>query len=152
MDDNQAIANTARMGIFVAAMTVGVLAFTGVAFALGPVAEPEVREGLEILRLVVLALPLLELGMLAQIWMIMGRRMQTAESTQAKLAAYRSRMIIAMALVEAPALLAGVVILMLGFSWHVIPALVVFVAGVAAVVPTPGRIKAALGMPQDKYK
>lgn len=152
MDNETAIANTSRLIIVVGAMTMMVVVFTAVGFALGPVVADEAgREKLDVLRLVALALPLLELGMLAQIWMVISRRMQAAEDVPARLAIYRGRTIICVALLEGPALLAAVCVLLLGFSWHVIPALVIFALGIAALMPTPGRVRAAAGVKSDQY-
>jgi hypothetical protein len=114
-----------------------------VALATGPISPDSVD--LQVLRWVVLGLPLFELGVVAQLYSLLGKRIRDGESWQARLAALRSRTIVVAAMLEAPALLAGIVTLLLGFSWHVIPALVVFVAGLALIAPTPRRIVQQVG-------
>ena len=152
MDDETAIAGTARLAVVVGGMAFMVVLFTVVAFVMGPVIADEAgRERVHLLRIVALALPLLELGMLAQIWMVISRRMQAAEDVPARLAIYRGRTIICVALIEGPALLAAVCVLLLGFSWHVIPALVFFALGIAALMPTASRVRAVAGVKHDQY-
>lgn len=156
MDYEKTVKQTSvQLMILLFAFANGVILFGAVAFAIGPITEPEAREGLEILRLIAAGLPLLELAMAAQIWMTMSKRMEAADGWEQRVGILRSRTIVVAALFEAPALFAGVVILLLGPSWHVIPAFVLFVGAMAALLPTPQRVKQIVGnedgTPADKY-
>ncbi|MCZ7607753.1 MAG: hypothetical protein M5U25_17150 [Planctomycetota bacterium] len=134
---------TLNLAILQFALVNGVVIFMGVALAIGPI-SPE-AEGLDVLRWVVLGLPLIELPAAAQVYGLLGRRIRDGEGWQARLAALRSRTIVVAAMLEAPALLAGIVTLLLGFSWHVIPALALFAAGLALIAPTPRRVVQQVG-------
>lgn len=134
---------TLSLGILLFAFTFGVLTFAGVAFALGPVAQEP--ESLQVLRWVALGLPLVELPVALQLWIINGKRLREAEGWQARIAALRARTIVIAAMFEAPALFAGVVMLLLGFSWHVLPAFALFLAGMLALAPTPRRVQQLVG-------
>lgn len=144
MDYDTALRQTTlTLTVLLFALVSGVLVFMGVALATGPISPDSVD--LQVLRWVVLGLPLFELGVVAQLYSLLGKRIRDGESWQARLGALRSRTIVVAAMLEAPALLAGIVTLLLGFSWHVIPALVVFVAGLALIAPTPRRIVQQVG-------
>ena len=146
MEYEKAVKQTSlQLMILLFAFANGVILFGAVGFAMGPILEPEAREGLEILRWIAAGLPLLELAMAAQLWMAMGKRMADADGWEARLGILRSRTIVVAALFEAPALLAGVVLLLLGPSWHVILAFVVFIGGIAGLLPTQSRVAQAIG-------
>lgn len=144
MDYDTALRQTTlTLTVLLFALVSGVLIFMGVALATGPISPDSVD--MQVLRWVVLGLPLFELGAVAQLYTVLGKRIRDGEGWQARLGALRSRTIVVAAMLEAPALLAGIVTLLLGFSWHVIPALVVFVAGLALIAPTPRRIVQQVG-------
>lgn len=144
MDYDAALRQTVlTLTVLLFALVSGAIAFMGVAVAIGPL-SPD-AEGLDTLRWVVLGLPLIELGAVAQIYSLLGKRIREGEGWQARLNALRSRTIVVAAMLEAPALLAGIVTLLIGFSWHVVPALVVFVAGLALIAPAPRRVAQLVG-------
>ncbi|MCA8936937.1 MAG: hypothetical protein KDB68_12125 [Planctomycetes bacterium] len=122
----------------------GVFAFAGVAIALGPL-DPSGPENMAVLRWVVLGFPLLELPAIALLWAQFSRRIADADDWQSRLVALRGRTIVIAALLEAPALLAGVVILLTGFSWQALPALGMFLIGLGLLLPLKGRIVKAIG-------
>jgi hypothetical protein len=132
-----------QLTILLLAMAVAVAAFAGVALFVGPVAQGDKQE-LEVLRWVAALFPLIELPLAAQVWMLTGRRMQDSGDWRQRLGLMRSRTIVVAAIFEAPALLAGVVLLLLGPSWHILPAFVVGLAGFAALLPTRRRVRQAL--------
>lgn len=145
MDYDAALRQTTlTLTVLLFALVSGVVIFMGVALAMGPI-SPEAAD-LQVLRWVVLGLPLIELPAVAQLYGLLGKRIRDGEGWQARLVALRSRTIVVAAMLEAPALLAGIVTLLLGFSWHVIPALVVFLAGLALIAPTPRRVKQQIGL------
>lgn len=122
----------------------GVFAFAGIAIALGPL-DPSGPENMSVLRWVVLALPFMELPAIALLWAQFSRRIADAEDWQGRLVALRSRTIVIGALFEAPALIGAVSILLTGFNWQAMPALAIFLIGMAVLLPTKGRIMKVIG-------
>lgn len=156
MEYEKAVRQTSvSLMILLFAFANGVILFGAVGAALGPIMEPEAREGVEFLRWIAAGMPLIELPMAAQIWMTMGKRMAGADGWESRIGILRSRTIIVAAMFEAPALLGGVVLLLLGPSWHVIPPFALFIGGIAGLQPTQGRVKQAIGNPdgseRDRY-
>ncbi|MBZ0136317.1 MAG: hypothetical protein K8I27_08090 [Planctomycetes bacterium] len=144
MEYDKAVKQTSlSLTILLFAFASGVILFGTVGLALGPLADAP--EGLETLRWVAVALPLLELPMAAQIWMMMGKRMAAADDWQQRIAILRGRTIVVAAMFEAPALLGGVVLLLTGPGWHVIPAFALFIGVIAGLLPTPARVQRAIG-------
>lgn len=132
-----------NLTILLFALLNGVVIFMGVALAIGPISAES--EELQVLRWVALGLPLVELPAAAQVYAVLSKRIREGEGWQARLGGLRSRTIVVAAMLEAPALLAGIVTLLLGFSWHVVPALVLFLAGLAVLAPTPRRLQQQAG-------
>lgn len=156
MDYETAVRQTTRgLMILMLALTSGVIMFGAVAFVLGPIVEPDGQEGLQFLRLIAAGLPLLELAMAAQIWMSMSKRMDAADGWEQRIPILRGRTIVMAAMFEGPALLAVVVLLLLGPSWHIVPAILLFLLAIGALLPTPSRVRQAIGNADgtrtDKY-
>jgi len=152
MDYDSAVQATIRgLAILLFAFANAVVLFCAVALVVGPVGQGD----LEVLRWIAFGMPLLAVPAILQVWMLTGRRLQSAQGWPARLAALRSRTIVVAAMFEAPALLAGVSILLTGFSWHALVGPVLFLAAVAALMPTRSRITRAIGLADgtmpDKY-
>lgn len=135
---------TVQLSILLIALAFGVVAFTGIALALGPL-DPAGPENLSVIRWVALGMPLLELPAIAMLWNQLSRRIADGEDWQARIAALRGRTIVIGAMFEAPALIGAVSILLTGFNWQAVPALAMFLAGAAVLLPTRGRVMKAIG-------
>ena len=137
---------TTQLMILTFAFVSGVVMFTVVAFALGPVFDAQGIEGTgSILRTIVLVMPLVMIPAAVQVFMLQSKRMATFDDWQSRIGVLRGRTIVMSAMFEGPAMFAAVTILLTGFSWHVVPALVLFVAAMGGLVPTRGRVIAAIG-------
>ena len=137
------------LSILLAAFAFGVLSFAVAGVAVGPV-DPQGAENLAVIRWVALGLPLMELPMIALLWNQFGRRIEESEGWEARSAALRGRTIVIAAMFEGPALIAGVSFLLTGFNWQGLPALALFLAGIAMLFPTRGRIIKAIGLPDGR--
>ncbi|MEZ5993187.1 MAG: hypothetical protein R3E76_12665 [Planctomycetota bacterium] len=145
MDYEEAVTRSATsLSVLLFMLGFGVVAFTGVALALGPL-DPSGAENMSVLRWVVLAMPFIELPPIALLWSQFSRRVAEGDDWQARLTALRSRTIVIGAMFEAPALLGAIVILLTGFNWQAMPALAMFLIGLAVLLPLKGRIMKAIG-------
>lgn len=122
----------------------GVIALPAIGVFVGPLMDPNGGTA-NILRWIALALPVLEAPVAFLIYTGQGRRMAGFENWETRLALFRARAIFTTGLIEAPALFAGVVVILAGFTWHVIPAIAMFFIVVALIFPTTGNIKRAIG-------
>lgn len=139
-----------QLMVLAAAIVSGAAMFCGAAAVIGPIGDME-DDFAQMLRYGSIAVAV-AIGMqTAALNMSFARKIERAETTEAKLAAIRARTIVILAGGEAAALVAGVVILLTGFSVLLMPALGLFVVVVAGIFPTPKRVQQALTPGKDKY-
>ncbi|MCA8915995.1 MAG: hypothetical protein KDB90_11330 [Planctomycetes bacterium] len=139
---------TMQMTVLAFSFVSGVLMFTVAGFVLGPVFDAEgIASTGETLRLIAIGLPIAAIPVSVQVFMSQSKRMAAMESWETRIGALRGRTIVMTAIFEGPALFSAVVILLTGFSWHAVPALVLFMAAMGGLMPTRGRIANAIGGP-----
>jgi hypothetical protein len=154
--ENKADVDKAVSGISVilAAFSVGVAGFAGVAAVIGPVGDMD-GDTAGMLRYAALGLTGMVLLQNIALMPTMLTKVRNAKTDGQRLAAYRARAIVLAGSAEGAALLAAVVTLLCGFSWHAVPAYGLFAIMIALLWPTRARFQEALGaepVPKaDKY-
>lgn len=139
-----------QLMVLAAAIVSGAAMFCGAAAVIGPIGDME-DDFAQMLRYGSIAVAV-AIGMqTAALNMSFARKIERAQTPQAKLAAIRARTIVILGGGEAAALVAGVMMLLTGPSVLLMPALGLFVIVVAVTFPTPGRVRQALAPGKDKY-
>ncbi len=133
------------MQIVVAALALGVLTFGAVAYFVGPVSTPmpPVAMGFDVLALVAIASTL---TMVPMAFVIPGHFIEASrdQETGRRIAVFRSSRIMAAALIEGPALLWCVALLLTGTWWFLAP-IAMLVGLLAMQIPTRGSFEDATG-------
>lgn len=149
----QATRTAATLAIILAALTLTVAGMAAAAWFVGPVSELD-ADMAEMLRFIVLALTLM-IGIQSYVMLnVMRRQFASMPSPAARIRQWQSRTLVLAAGAEAAAMFAGVVALLVGWSWHLAPAYVLF-AGVLFYVWPTGKVAAHVaGLEQtaDKYR
>jgi hypothetical protein len=134
----------AGISVILAAFSVGVAGFAGVAALLGPVGDLD-GDTAGMLRYAALGLTVMVLIQNTVLLQTMLVKVRNAKSEPQRLSALRGRAIVLAGSAEGAALLAAVVTLLCGFSWHAVPAYGLFAVMVALVWPTRDRFQELLG-------
>lgn len=131
--------------IIVVALAWGVCMFAAVAYFVGPVSEPlpTIALGFDVLALVAIASTI---TMVPMAFLIPGHFIEASRrhATEKRIAVFRSSRILAAALIEGPALLWCVALLLTGTWWYLAP-IVMLVGLLAMQIPTRGSFEDATG-------
>ncbi len=134
----------AGISVVLAAFSLAVMSFAVVAALVGPVGDLD-SDMTSMLRYAALGLTVMVLIQNTVLMQTLLTRVRNAKTDAERLAALRTRAIVLAGSAEGAALLSGVVILLCGFTWHVVPAYGLFAVMVAALWPTRDRFRQALG-------
>lgn len=149
----QVTRTAASLAIILAALALAVTGMAVAAWLLGPIGELD-ADTAEMLRFVVLGLTLM-IGIQSYVMLnVMRRQFANMPSPSARIRQWQSRTLVLAAGAEGAAIFAGVVALLAGWSWHMVPAYVLLAAVLYYVWPT-GKVAArvaGLEQPADKYR